>query len=131
MPRQPQPVPPIYQPEVAAEAIYYAAVHRRREMKVGFSTLAAVWGNRLASPLLDKFLAANGYDSQQADGPVPLDRPNNLWEPLAGDHGAHGRFDRRSREYSVQLWAATHPAQLTLGVAALTAVFGFGRMMTR
>jgi NAD(P)-dependent dehydrogenase (short-subunit alcohol dehydrogenase family) len=129
MPRQPQPVPPIYQPEVAADAIYYAAVHRRREMKVGMSTLKAVWGNRLASPLLDWILARTGFDSQQTDELISPDRPNNLWKPLPGDHGAHGRFDDRARDFSPQLWAETHSRQLTLGAAALAAAFAVSRIV--
>ena len=127
MPRQPQPVPPIYQPEVAAAAIHHAAVHRRREMKVGFSTLETVWGNRLASPLVDKYLADNGYEAQQTDEPIAADRPNNLWDPLPGDHGAHGRFDRRSHAFSPQLWAEMHAPALALGAALLGAGYAMSR----
>ena len=104
LPRQPQPVPPIYEPEVAANAIVWAARHRRREMSVGMPTVEAIWGNKIASPLLDRYLARTGYDSQQTDQPADPDRPNNLWEPLPGDHGAHGRFAARSTDTSPQTW---------------------------
>jgi NAD(P)-dependent dehydrogenase (short-subunit alcohol dehydrogenase family) len=108
LPRHPQPVPPIYQPEVAASAIYYAAHHRRREMSVGYPTLGAIYGNRIAPGYLDRHLAKNGVDSQMTGQPVAPDRPNNLWHPVPGDHGAHGIFDAQSGSFSPQLWANTH-----------------------
>src|SRR5213075_1877545 len=92
----PQPVPPIFQPEVAAEAIYWAAHHHRRELLVGWSTVQAVWGNKLFPSLIDRYLARTGYDGQQYDGPEDPDRPNNLWEPTPFDRGAHGDFDDRA-----------------------------------
>ncbi len=104
LPRQPQPVPPIYEPEVAADAIVWAASHRRREMSVGMPTFEAIWGNKIASPLLDRYLARTGYDSQQTDAPADADRPDNLWHPLPGDHGPHGRFASRSTDRSPQTW---------------------------
>ena len=120
--RKAQPVPPIYQPEVAARAIYYAAHHpRRREYYAGWSTVEAVVGNKLAPSLLDHYLARTGYDAQQYDGPEDPHRPHNLWQPVPGDHGAHGNFDDRARSLSLELWAETHPAWFAaagLGVAA-------------
>lgn len=110
MPRQPQPVPPIYQPEVGAEAVFWAAHHRRREVWVGPSTVAAITGNIVAPGLLDHYLGETGFDSQQTNQPVAPGRPSNLFEPLPGDHGAHGRFDARAREYSSQVWVDTHRA---------------------
>jgi len=104
LPRQPQPVPPIFEPEVAANAIVWAASHRRREISVGMPTVEAIWGNKIASPLLDRYLARTGYDSQQTDQPADPNRPDNLWHPLPGDHGAHGRFASRSRNGSLQTW---------------------------
>jgi len=104
MPRKPQPVPPIYAPEIAADAIVWAAQHRRREISVGASTVAAIWGNKVASALGDRYLAKTGYDSQQADEPDDPDRPDNLWEPVAGDHGADGRFGDRAAHRSPQTW---------------------------
>src|SRR5437667_5827389 len=76
LPREPQPVPPIYQPEIAAEAIIWAAAGRRRELSVGMSTVAAIWADKIASPLLDVYLAHTGYDSQQTDTPADPHRPN-------------------------------------------------------
>jgi len=123
LPHKAQPVPPIYQPEVAARAIYYAAHHAsRREYYAAWSVVEAVVGNKLAPSFADHFLARNGYDSQQYDGREDPDRPNNLWEPLAGDHGAHGSFDSRAREQSLELWAETNwkwLATAALGTLAL------------
>ena len=105
LPHKGQPVPPIFQPEVAARAIYYAAHHPdRREYYVGFSTVKAIFGNKLAPSLGDHYLARTGYDSQQHDGPENPNRPNNLWHPVAGDHGAHGAFDERASSFSMELW---------------------------
>jgi hypothetical protein len=120
LPREPQPVPPIFQPEVAARAVYWAAHNERRELYVGWPTVKAIVGNKLAPGLADWYLARNGYDAQQTDEPVAPDRRDNLWEPVPGDHGAHGRFDERSAEKSPQLWATTHRGLFALaGVGAL------------
>src|SRR5205823_3520334 len=108
LPGQPQPVPPIFQPEVAARAIVWAAYHRRREVMVGGSTVKAILGNKVIPGLLDRYLARFGYDSQQTEEPADPNRPNNLWKPIATDHGAHGRFDSKSKSWSVQCWANTH-----------------------
>jgi hypothetical protein len=115
--RKAQPVPPIFQPEVAARAIYYAAHHpRRREYYAGWSTVKAIFGNKLAPSLADEYLARTGYDAQQYDGPEDPQRANNLYEPVAGDHGAHGDFDNRAHAHSLELWAETHPELLALVV---------------
>jgi len=103
LPRKPQPVPPIFEPEVAAEAIVYAATHNRREIHVGTSTVAAIQGQKFLPGLLDNYLGNNGYDAQQYDGLADPDRPNNLWEPLGRDFGAHGNFDNRADKRSWQL----------------------------
>jgi len=124
LPHKAQPVPPIYQPEVAGEAIYWAARHNRRELYVGLSTLEAVIGNMVAPGLLDFYLGKTGYKAQQTDQPADHDRPDNLWEPVAGDHGAHGSFDDRARDSSPELWLATHERELALaglGLGAITA----------
>ena len=105
LPLHPQPVPPIYQPEVAAEAIVWAAAHAPRELKVGMPTVAAIYANRLAPGLLDRYLARTGYDSQQLDEPVDTSRPDNLFASVGGDVGAHGRFDARAHFRSWQLSA--------------------------
>jgi hypothetical protein len=104
LPREPQPVPPIYQPELAADAIVWASSHGRREISVGEPTLAAIWINKIASGLFDRYLARTGYDSQQTDRPSDPNRRDNLWDPLPGDHGPHGRFDDRAFQSSVQAW---------------------------
>ncbi len=118
LPRRPKPAGTIYQPEVAARAILWAAQHNRREITVGLPAVAAIYGTRIAPGLLDRYLGKTGYDAQQADEPDAPDRPNNLWQPVAGDPGAHGRFDSTSRGSSPQFWAATHQAWLLAGTAA-------------
>ncbi len=126
LPREPQPVPPIFQPEVAARSIYWAAHHRRREVYVGLPTVKAILGNKIIPGYLDRYLAKHGYDSQQTNEPVALDRPDNLWSPLPGDHGAHGRFDARARSGSLQLWFTTHRgwfASLAAAAAAAGLVY--------
>lgn len=121
LPRKAQPVPPIFQPEVAAEAVYWAAHHRRRELLVGWSTVQAVWGNKVAPGLIDWYLAKTGYDGQQYDGPEDPDRPHNLWEPAPGNQGAHGDFDARVSDRCFQLWATTHRSWLALAGAGMVA----------
>lgn len=122
LPRRPQPVPPIYQPEVAAEGIFYAAHHQRRELWVGYPAVKAIIGNGLVPWLADRILAKKGYSGQMDDEPVPSDRPDNLFESVDHDFGTHGRFDDRSRNFSPQLWANTHRrsvAAALIGVALL------------
>src|SRR5438477_2766604 len=119
LPRKAQPVPPIFQPEVAAEAIYFAAHQPRREFYVGAPSVAVIVGNKFAPGLLDRYLADTGYDSQQYDGPEDPDRVHNLWQPVSGDHGAHGAFDARAKECSPQLWTSEHRTLIAMGVAAL------------
>ncbi|TAL87208.1 MAG: SDR family NAD(P)-dependent oxidoreductase [Rhodanobacter sp.] len=123
LPRRPQPVPPIYQPEVAADGIHYAAHHRRRELWVGFPAVKAILGNGVVPWLADRKLAKKGYTGQMDDQPVPADRPDNLFEAVDHDFGTHGRFDDRSRSFSPQLWATTHRRTIAaglLGAALLT-----------
>ena len=115
-----QPVPPIFQPEVGARAIYWAAHHHRREVWVGAPTVEAIVGNKIAPGLLDHYLGRTGYDSQQTDEPENPNRPNNLWEPVAGDHGTHGTFDSRAHERSSELWLGLHREWVALALAALT-----------
>lgn len=119
MPRRPQPVPPIFQPEVAAEALYWAAHHDRRDIQVGASTVRAIWGNRVAPGLLDRYLAKKGYAAQQTDEPDDPHRPDDLWEPVPWDFGAHGPFDDRAKAASKQLWIDLHRG--LVGAAALCA----------
>jgi hypothetical protein len=97
-------VPPIYQPEVIARAVVHVAERPVRELWVGWSTLEASVGQRLAPGLLDRWLGRTGYRAQQTDEPVPPGRPDNVDRPLPGDRGAHGRFDARARRHSAELW---------------------------
>jgi hypothetical protein len=124
LPGHPQPVPPIYQPEVAAEAIVWAAHHDRREVLVGIPTVATIWANKLIPGLLDRYLGRTGYQSQQEDRPVEPGRADNLLEPVPGDHGAHGEFDDRSHGRSPQLWLTTHRG-VAAAAAALLAGMGW------
>ena len=121
LPRKAQPVPPIFQPEVAAEAIIWAAHHDRRQLLVGWSTVQAVWGNAFIPGLIDRYLARTAYDGQQLDEPEDPRRPHNLWEPAPADVGAHGSFDDRASGRSLQLWATTHRAWIGLAGAGLAA----------
>jgi NAD(P)-dependent dehydrogenase (short-subunit alcohol dehydrogenase family) len=121
LPRNPQPVPPIFQPEVAAEAIYFAAHSKRRELYVGFPTIKAVVANMFFAGLLDVYLAKTGYKAQQTDQPVSPDRKDNLWEALPGDHGARGTFGRQSRTSSPALWLVMHEHTLALAGAGILA----------
>jgi NAD(P)-dependent dehydrogenase (short-subunit alcohol dehydrogenase family) len=124
LPRKAQPVPPIFQPEVAARAIYYAAHHPgRREYFVGGSTVKAIFGNKIAPSLADYYLARKGYEAQQYDGQREPGRPDNLYEAVPGDHGAHGAFDDRAEDSSWEFWAESHAKTfftaigLTIGLA--------------
>jgi hypothetical protein len=129
LPRNPQPVPPIYQPEVAAQAIVFAANHpRRKQYWVGASTVGTLMAQKLAPAVLDRYLARTGYSSQQTDQAAAPDRPANLWEPADGpaghDFGTHGSFDDRAVASSTQMWLSHHPAKVALatgGAAALAA----------
>jgi short-subunit dehydrogenase len=125
LPHHPMPVPPIYQPEVPAETVYWAAHHRRREVFCGASAAAVILANKLAPAIADRYLAKTGYTSQQiADMPVPADRPNNLFEPLPRLAATHGMFDDKSQSRSVQAWLTTHrrmAAGAVVGSAAVAA----------
>jgi NADP-dependent 3-hydroxy acid dehydrogenase YdfG len=127
----PQPVPPIYQPEVAARAIAWAAEHPRRELWVGLPTVYTILGERVASGLMDRYLAKSNIQAQQSDEPIdPERRRDNLLAPPPGDPGGHGAFDDKAKSRSPQLWLATHKRSLAAavvgaalgGAAALTAL---------
>ena len=114
MPRKAQPVPPIFQPEVAAEAIVYCAHHNRTEMWVGWPTVKAILANRFNRHFADVEAAKLGWDSQMYDGSNPPGQPDDLYAPVAGDHGAHGAFDARSRNRNPAVWLSLHrPALLS------------------
>jgi NAD(P)-dependent dehydrogenase (short-subunit alcohol dehydrogenase family) len=128
LPRQPQPVPPIYQPEVAARGVLYAADHPgRRQYWVGASTAATLLANRVVPALLDRYLARTGYGSQQTDQAVEQGRPDNLFRPVdrasGHDFGSRGEFGDRSHDRSPQLWIAQH-AGVSSGLLAGAAVAG-------
>lgn len=108
LPRRAQPVPPIYAPEVAADAIVWLAEHPRREMWVGATSVATILANRVAPGLLDRYLSIKGIESQQTDQPEDPDRPHNLYSPVPGDHGASGRFGDQASSTSPQVWASKH-----------------------
>jgi NAD(P)-dependent dehydrogenase (short-subunit alcohol dehydrogenase family) len=134
LPHEAQPVPPIYQPEIAAKAVLYAADHpRRREYWVGASTVGTLIANAIAPGLLDRYLARTGYASQQTSRPRDPGRAENLWQPADGDSGhdfgAHGRFDRRALRFSPQLWASQHHG--TLAVAAGVLIAGIAGLLRR
>lgn len=121
LPRRPQPVPPIFEPEVGADAVAWAARNDcGREISVGWPSVEAVYGNKLVPGYADRYLAATGYAAQQTAEPADPDRPDNLWEPLPGDHGAHGRFGSRARSFSVELWLRTHRELVALVGAGVT-----------
>lgn len=108
IPQRPRPVGKIFQPEIAAEAIYWAAKHRRRELWVGWPAVQAILGQRFFAPFLDRLLAHMAYEGQFSDAPLPEGRADNLYQPVRGDHGAHGRFDALALTASAQHWANTH-----------------------
>jgi len=123
LPRHPQPVPPIFQPEVIARGVLHLALHPRREMWVGWSTAKAILGQKFIGGLLDRYLAKAGWDSQMDDRPIdPVNRPDNLAAPLPGDRGAHGDFDARSRTSSSELWMRLNAGKLAAGAAAVAAM---------
>lgn len=128
LPHCAQPVPPIYQPEVAADAIYFAAHHRRRELWVGASTDRALIAQKIAPSLADRYLARNGFAAQQTVEPADPSRPNNLWEPVdaegRGDYGAHGAFDLRARRHSPGLALSKVRPWLQTGAAIGAALLG-------
>jgi NAD(P)-dependent dehydrogenase (short-subunit alcohol dehydrogenase family) len=127
--KQPQPVPPIFQPEVAAEGIYYAALHPRRELWVGWPAVKAIVANKFIPGIIDRILARTGYSGQHTDDPLPPGRRDNLYAPVPGDHGAHGRFDARSKPVSGQL--ALSMQRNTLAAAALGVIAVAGLLWRR
>lgn len=108
MPRRPQPVPPVFQPELAARAIVWASQQKRREVNVGFPAVKTIWGNKFAPQVADWVLEEDGYSGQQDEQLSAGDRPDNLFEPVDRDMGSHGRFDNEARTHSWQLWATMH-----------------------
>jgi NAD(P)-dependent dehydrogenase (short-subunit alcohol dehydrogenase family) len=130
LPNKPQPVPPIFQPEVAARAILFAARNDRPEMYVGYKTVEAIFVDKVAPRFADQYLARKGYAAQQLEERDQPGRRDNLWAPVPGDHGAHGDFDHRAIAWSPQLWTSMN--RLWLGMAgAAVAGFAAGIWMTK
>jgi hypothetical protein len=117
LPHQPQPVPPIFQPELIADAIVYAAEHRRREIWLAWPAVKAILSQKIAPALGDAYLARTGYKSQQTDELLSPDRPDDLYEPVQGDYGAHGEFDARAKSFSLNWWLNKHRAAIAAGLA--------------
>ncbi len=118
LPNKPMPVPPIYQPEVAARAVYWAARHRRREVWVGVPSVYTILGNKLSPLAAELYLAKTAVSGQQTQQPVSPERRANLFEPVPGDPGAHGFFDDQAHARSPQSWASLHRRSLLAGLAA-------------
>ncbi|HKT60505.1 MAG TPA: SDR family oxidoreductase, partial [Gemmatimonadales bacterium] len=120
LPHRAQPVPPVYQPEVIADAVVWASEHERQEMYLGWPAVKAIVANRIAPRLLDRYLAHTGYASQQTDQPEDPSRPDNLWQTVPADVAAHGRFDAIARGTSPQIWLSRHRRALAAaGLGAL------------
>lgn len=124
------PVPPIYQPEVPARAIYFAATHDRREIWVGFPTVKAILGTRIAPALIDRYLASAGYTGQLSDRPQSADAPNNLFSPVPGHATSHGRFDNLARTWSPEFHVVRHKKAVYCGLAVL-ALLAIKALVTR
>ncbi len=133
LPNRAQPVPPIYQPEVAARAVLFASKHKRREVYVGLPTVVAIVGNKLLPGLGDWYLGKTGYDGQQTQERADPERPHNLYEPVDTNPGAHGPFDARAYRSCPQLWTSMHRhwlfavGLLVAGFSLTNAAIKFGR----
>lgn len=119
LPRHPQPVPPIFEPEVAARAIYRAAHQRRREVYVGGPTVTAIYGQEIAPSFADWYLGKTGYDGQQTREAVSPNRPDNLFDPVPGEYAAHGIFTNRAKSFSMQSWADQNRKPLALAAGLI------------
>lgn len=130
MGKKAQPVPPIFQPEIPARAIYFAAFHPRRQIWLGFPTVKAILANRIAPGLIDRYLASAGYSGQLTDETEPADAPNNLFTPVPGPYGAHGRFDNRARDTSWEMFTSFHRNAMWAAIA-VGAVLGVHQIAKR
>lgn len=117
LPNEPQPVPPIFQPELVADAVVFAARHKRREIQLAWPAMKAIAGEKIAPGFADHYLARNGYEAQQTDEPLHEPRPDDLYDPVPGDHGAHGSFDAQAKGWSAAWWLTKHRTAI-FGVAA-------------
>ncbi|MCM5704521.1 SDR family oxidoreductase [Larsenimonas salina] len=118
LPRRARPVAPVYQPEVGARAVYWAAHNRRRDLWVGASSVMTILGSRIAPGLMDRYLARNAIGGQQSNQAEDPTRPDNLWATVPGERGTRGRFSNEARPHSAQLWAATHRKEIGLVAGA-------------
>jgi short-subunit dehydrogenase len=123
---QARPVPPVYQPEVAARAIVFGAYAKRREIWVGIPTIVAILANRIAPGFADRYLAKTGYSGQMTSQVKSRDAPSNLYEPVAGDYGAHGRFDKTARTSSWEMFTTEHRVVAVAYVVG--AIYGLHRL---
>jgi len=132
LPNQAKPLGKIFQPEVAADAIHWAAHHRRRELYLGMPSVDSIVANKIAPGLLDNYLGRKGYKGQQTSEPRNPDQQDNLWNPVPGDHGAHGEFDAQAHRHSSEFWFAKNRNWLT-GIAAgcVLATAGFFLMQRK
>lgn len=133
LPNLPQPVPPIYEPEVGAKVIVHAACTSspRREYWVGGSTVKAIVGQKLFPGLLDYYLGKTGYKAQQREDPDSPDRQDNVWHPVSTTLGAHGPFDRKSRSFSLEAEVSKHRGWFVLGCGLLGAALCAKRFLAR
>jgi short-subunit dehydrogenase len=122
LPNKPRPMGRIYQPEVAAEAIVFAAEHDRREIYVGYPTVQAIVGDKIAPELGDYVLSKTAFEGQQTDQPEDPNRKNNLWEPIPGDHGAHGTFEKEATYYSPEFWISKNKYKIMTGILGIGGV---------
>jgi len=125
MPKKPQPVPPIFQPEVGVQAVLWAAGHECRELNVGFHSSLFIFGNKFFPGFGDWYLSKNGYKSQQTQDIEDPQRPDNLWHSVDGDFGTHGRFDKQAKDKSRYFWIQTHlkPRIVVLLIFTIVIIF--------
>src|SRR3954452_17508038 len=124
MPKVPQPMPPYYEPEVAADAVHWSAHNKRRELYVGFPTVKTIVGNKVAPWLVERVLAKQGFKGQQSDKPADPNRPDNLFSPPPGDQGAHGPYDQKARKSSIQTTLAENRPALAAAAGAVLMLTG-------
>jgi short-subunit dehydrogenase len=129
LPKQTMPVPPIYQPEVAADAIHHVAHHKRRQIYVGIPTVMNILGERMAPWLLDHYLAKTAFSAQMTEHPLDPRGHDNLFEPVDEDRGAHGPFDEQAHNVSPQYEFAKRRGIVLAGLGA--AAVGAGAALAR
>ena len=126
-----QPVPPIFEPELMADGILWAIEHRKREFLLGGPTVKAAWGNRFFPSVADRILAKRGFEQQQTEELEDPSRPHNLWQPVPGDHGARGRFEKRAKDSSAQLWLAMNKGLVGGALLTVAGVLLFAPLLFR